>query len=700
MVRVFSFLFIFIAPYAQSVADPLPEDKSAGNHSTRLEADEEVFYDEKAKRLIAYPNARLSSGKTLLTADRIEYDRNVSKAFAKGDVIFTNGKFRLLSNALEINLSTGDFNASEVKAGFYPWATESKAIKREKGILTSEDSYFYLREKHPLEPNLGFRQLTFDQNSSSFKGEGIALRIGDRTIGKLPSLSGNVGANPFRYGLHAGKRDRLGWYLGTSGDFRVSESLGAKGELTLFEKRGVLLSPRIDWTDEGANGFHMSSIEAGWIADQGDELGLDLRGMTLSKHRGYIRAYSVHRIIDRWRVAGQIERDGDSEVFRDFRRDRFEHNQWNDNFGEISYESDNWTLSTFSRWQANDHEAMVEQLPSLRFDLAPTPWANSKIYNSIAMEFSGFREKGNSGNLQQRSRRLDLGYQIQRPIRINRGLTYTPLLSYRRQDYALDGPDAERSWGEWGNELHYTIHGDYAVQSKTWKINGLRHVADLSISHRKINRLDAENNSLIPLIDRSLIDLNLSPTDLLDRLEGDDLEPYEVVRVGWENYLLTRDGQSTRELIGARFFQDIWFDNESGNDLQRNFYSDLEIHPVYWISLRGQAKIDLDRGETVRNGFSAIFKDGRINELSVSYFNYHSLGDQWQFLASHRMDERKTLHAALRVQGDRPKVPYWQFAMEYRPSKSWIWFFHVAERSGTAKENEWETAVSARLFSF
>jgi len=182
MVRVFSFLFIFIAPYAQSVAAPLPEDKSAGNHSTRLEADKEVFYDEKAKRLIAYPNARLSSGKTLLTADRIEYDQNASKAFAKGDAIFTNGKFRLLSDALEINLNTGDFNASEVKAGFYPWATESKAIKREKGILTSEDSYFYLREKHPLEPNLGFRQLTFDQNSSAFKGEGIALRIGGRTI--------------------------------------------------------------------------------------------------------------------------------------------------------------------------------------------------------------------------------------------------------------------------------------------------------------------------------------------------------------------------------------------------------------------------------------------------------------------------------------------------------------------------------------
>ncbi|SVE36543.1 uncharacterized protein METZ01_LOCUS489397, partial [marine metagenome] len=167
MVRVFTFLFIFLTQYSRSGAEPLPADTNSDNSKTVLEADEEVFYDEKIKRLVAYPNARLSSGNTLLTAKRIEYDRNSTNAFAKGDVIFTNGKFRLLAEGLEMNLSTGDFNASEVKAGFYPWATESKEIRSEKGIITSKDSSFYLRERHPLEPNLGFRQLTFDQNKSS-----------------------------------------------------------------------------------------------------------------------------------------------------------------------------------------------------------------------------------------------------------------------------------------------------------------------------------------------------------------------------------------------------------------------------------------------------------------------------------------------------------------------------------------------------
>ena len=192
----------------------------------------------------------------------------------------------------------------------------------------------------------------------------------------------------------------------------------------------------------------------------------------------------------------------------------------------------------------------------------------------------------------------------------------------------------------------------------------------------------------------------MGPTDLLDKLEADDLEPYEVIRFGWENHFLARTGESTRELLSLQVFQDLWFDAESGNDLQRNFHAGAAVHPAHWLSLRGQAKIDVDRGETMRNSISATIRDGRINEFDLAYFNYKSFSDQWQFLASHRISERKALHGALRLQGERPKIPYWQITLEYRPSRSWAWFFAIAERTGTAKENETEATASVRLFSF
>ena len=691
-------LHLFIIPFVWAHAEPpIPNPRTA---QTFLEADNEVFYDDDVKRLVAFPNGRLSSGDLLLTAKRIEYDKNSTTAFAKGDVIFTNGTFRLLAQSFRINLQSGDFQSQQVRAGFYPWVMEGFEISRKNGVITSMDTSFYLLDQDSLEPNLAVSQLTLDQNDSSFSGRGVALRVGDRKLASLPSLSGNLGRNPFRYGLHAGHKDRLGLYLGTRGEFQVSEYLQAEGKLTAYEKRGFFISPTLDWESQREGGSLLGSLETGWIQDQGDEKGTDLRGIQMDESMSYLRFYSINGLSNRWRFAGQVDWDEDSEVFRDFQRDRFQSEQWNEHFGELSYESENWSISTLTRWQANEHEAMTEQTPNLRFDLAPTPFGGTNLYNTLAIEFGGFRKKDDTGAMIGRAKKLDLGYQLQRPFILKKGLTYTPILSYRLLDYSLDGPDAMTSWGEWGNDIHYLLHGDYDLRNETWKINGIRHLLDFSISHRRVTRLDSERSSLIPLIDAPLVDLNLGPVDLLDKLESDGIEPHEVLRIGWGNYLFTEEGGSNRELLGVHFFQDLWVDNESGNDQSRNFHAGLEVHPASWISLRGQAKIDLDAGKTIRNAISADIRDGKVNELNVSYFNYVSFHDQWQFLGTHRMSQRKALHGALRTQGERPKIPFWQIAFEYRPSRSWAWFFALAERKGTSKENETEATVSARLFSF
>ena len=119
-------------------------------------------------------------------------------AFARGQVTLTDGTLRLLAREMEINLGTGDFKALDAKAGFYPWITEGSEIMRENDLITSKDAFFYLLDRNSLEPNLSVRQLTFDENASSFKGIGVALRIGNQKIGMLPSVSGKLGQNPFR----------------------------------------------------------------------------------------------------------------------------------------------------------------------------------------------------------------------------------------------------------------------------------------------------------------------------------------------------------------------------------------------------------------------------------------------------------------------------------------------------------------------
>ena len=95
----------------------------------------------------------------------------------------------------------------------------------------------------------------------------------------------------------------------------------------------------------------------------------------------------------------------------------------------------------------------------------------------------------------------------------------------------MNGPDASRSFGEWGNEIRYELTGNYNWKNPTWKIDQVRHVMGFSISHRKTKRLSQNRESLIPLIDDPFTNLNLGPIDLMDQMEADGLEAYEVIRV-------------------------------------------------------------------------------------------------------------------------------------------------------------------------
>ena len=153
----------------------LPENNATSK--TILEADSEVYYDDELKRLVAEPNARLQSGDVLLTADRIEYDRNQSEALALGKVILSDGIIRLLAGKIRINLESGDFNASEVKAGIHPWALFSHEISRRNSIIKAIDSSLYILGKENNEPNLNIEKLTMDQEKRSFQAKGVKIKI-------------------------------------------------------------------------------------------------------------------------------------------------------------------------------------------------------------------------------------------------------------------------------------------------------------------------------------------------------------------------------------------------------------------------------------------------------------------------------------------------------------------------------------------
>lgn len=675
--------------------------KTAENFDqTILDAENEVYFDGKRGKLIATPNARLRSGDILLIAKRIELNRKQNEAVAIGNVILSDGEFRLLCESMQINLISGDFNATNVKFGLYPWAIEAEEISRTNSTVQGLESGLYFLGKEKYEPNLKIRKLKLDQEKDNVDASGVFLRMGNQTIGRLPSFSGKIGKKSLRFNLRAGNRKNLGWYLGTGGEWKLNSTLSSNTEITAYSERGILVSPSFEWDSTSTGSFHSGTIESGWIDDQGKSRGNDIQGLPLGRDRSFLHAYSVNRVRDNWRIAGQIEWNKDSEVIRDFQRDQFYQNQWNDSFAELAYEGRIWRISTLSRWQANQYEAIRAQLPTIRFDLAPCPIAKSKFYHSMNFEFSALRDRDGLGKLIQKSTKLDGAYKIIRPIRLGNGIIYSPHLSYRSQNYSLHGPNARRSMGEWGNEVRYDIYGDYDWKNTTWGIDQIRHVVGFSVSHRKVSRLSANRESLIPQIDNPFSELNLTPIDLTDHLQADGLNPYEVVRLGYENEFLTRTGNKSRSIASINFFHDLYHHNQSTDHSPEEFFAGFAMNPAPWIFLRGQSKLDTDLDQVIRNSFSVQLVDGAFNSFEIGYSKYLTFLDQWQISAMHRWSESKIFHGSISIEKETDNIPYWHIGIEHQSSPAWTWLFSLSGRKGTAKENETEFAVSTRIFAF
>ena len=67
-------------------------------------------------------------------------------------------------------------------------------------------------------------------------------------------------------------------------------------------------------------------------------------------------------------VTAAVDWETDSEFKRDYKRDSFSYDQWNQSFAEISYTSSYGAVSLFSEWQSNSHESITQVIPSFPFN--------------------------------------------------------------------------------------------------------------------------------------------------------------------------------------------------------------------------------------------------------------------------------------------------------------------------------------------
>lgn len=292
---------------------------------------------------------------------------------------------------------------------------------------------------------------------------------------------------------------------------------------------------------------------------------------------------------------GQLAYWSDSEVIRDYARQRFPRNQQPETFLEAAYTGDNYVacLRPFPAQRLPLQFAAAS--PSSSSSSSPRP-RTSGVVQRGSVGFVRLREDDSTIALDRSSERFDAFFGLERPTAITPWLTYTPVAGgrvthyFRRSATRIPTPVCSASSPTCASAPTASSPSRASKQGA----DGLRHLIEPFAQYRYIP--DAEKGRAhIPDIDRNVFSTRLQPIDLGDIRHLDDLTEFNTLRYGLAQRLQTRDGKGgVRDLVILTLAQDRHFNRLVAPALRRSsdLHADIALMPAQWLRFDAFQRLD------------------------------------------------------------------------------------------------------------
>jgi LPS-assembly protein len=589
-------------------------------------------YDLRTGESVITGDAKILLGDMLLTADEIRYNTKTHVAVATGRVTFTQGTRRLLADTVTVNLQTKVYSAENLRFGTYPIYGTGKSATGDKDEITLHEGIISYREPGPWQPTLNANKIIYGPGDR-VRAESAQAGIGSARPLPFPKFQQRLNEPLFPYvKLSAGYRRSLGAYGEAGVRIPVREGLRLGGDISYYTERGLMVGPSGQYENREAGRELRGFFQSGFINDHGDKL-TDVLGRPVAENRGFVEWEHQQHITDDLTLTGQLNYWKDSAIVRDFRPDEFFHVQEPDTFLETVYTGNNYLVSVFARFQPNSFQAVQQRLPEIRFDLLPTALGGG-FYHQLNASAVHLREDPLPGGTQLKSNRVDAYYALIRPFTPREWLGITPVAGGRVTHYAnTKGAVAPggytRLLGEIGVDAALRASATFEYQNSVWKINGLRHLVTPRVSYRHIPHAD-RGRQYIPMIDRRQAFTTYLPTLGLGATRHiDDLERTNILRVGIDNMLQTRDlTYGSRDLLMLNLAADFRFDRNPGERELSEVHTEMAVMPTSWLQfdlyssygLQTSKLRELNSGLTIHDGeawslrFANNFLRGEIED--------------------------------------------------------------------------------------
>jgi LPS-assembly protein len=624
--RRYALIFALAAALA-----PAARAEASGNLD--LSADSTITIDEVSGESIARPNARLVDKGFLLTADEIRYNQRTLVATATGHVVLTRIGDRLLADRLTFNRGDGTFTARNLRAGRFPFYIEGPTAEGTKDQVIVHDATVTYREPGAWQPVIHAKSLTY--------APGHYLRVSGANLGigkYLPVPIARIGedlaheTSQWNMTLDGGYRHTLGPYADLGLHIPLEPGFSMGPDIGIYTFRGIMLGPLANYDVTTGDGSMEGYLKSGYIYDLGRRL-TDILDNPVPPNRAFAEWQHIQQITPDLTLTGDINWSSDSEVIRDFHAKQFVPVQEPDNYLEAVYTGADYFGSVFTRFQPDAFYPVQERLPEIRFDLLPTAIGGG-IYARFDSSVAHLEENPPDGGAHLESDRFDAFLGLSRPFSYKGYLDLTPVVGGRFTQYwdtagAAEPGGAGRALGEVGFDADMKISATFDYENPLWHIDGLRHLLTPTLSYRYIPDAD-KSADWIPPIDRSTFSNYLPIMELGDMRALDQLQAENVIRIGLNNTLQTRDKTyGSTDLLTFDVADDFRFQRVQSQPDFSDVHAELTATPARWLEIRVEDSVSsrsaaqraMDTTVTVREGnvWSAGFGVGYLSDKYGSF---------------------------------------------------------------------------------
>ncbi len=667
-------------------------------------SDKPLEFDYNTKEMVVL-DARLTYGELILTADEIRYNDQTKLANARGHIVLTRGPLRLVADAGTYSLADGKVHLTNSRAGYYPLYLQGRELEGNTNEFTLQDATLSYGEPGSFTPTLRAKSIDFVEGKS-FRAHHAQLRLGPVPLFPLPVFSQRLDTPPLQTDIRAGFRSSTGAFLDVTALAPLSSGIHLGPEIGLYSKRGLIVGPAAEYDTQRGDTAYSGWLRSGWIYDLGSRAnrGLDIEGRQVGEQRGYIDWHHLQTTGEHFTLMGQLAYWSDSEIIRDYARQRFARNQQPETFIEADYAGDNTIASLFARFQPNDFQVTRRREPELRADLLANPIVSGLVQRG-SVAFVRLREDNSTLALDRSSERFDAYYGLESPTVLTPWLTATPVAGGRVTHYfsAVGGKgDYTRVLGQIGGDLRARAYGEFDVKNARWGIDGLRPLIEPFAQYRYIP--DAEKGAAyIPDIDRSVFSTRLQPIDLGDIRALDELSELNTLRYGLTQRLQTRDGKGgVRDLIVLTLAQDRHFNRLVAPAARRtsDLHADIAVMPAPWIRFDAFQRLNPHNNRLEEFNSGITLTDSHFWSARFGTQFLRDQLEEYTLDAAIRLNERFTLTGLWRYDAITSQFYEQVYGLRQTFRNLWSLEYQIAFYEGQRRESGFQFRVQLEVFKF